>query len=261
MCVIAICEDGKKLTREVFHQCYDANDHGAGFAWIADGNINFAKGFMDEKLAWRVYKRICDFPHVAHFRLASAGDKCRELTHPFLITPESELVLNYSGQAPVLFHNGTVTNWKTLGIMVALARKKATIGKVSDTRIMAIATSMVGESALDIDSGKYVIATPGGFVTYGTVWSEKDGIKFSNLFFSFRSTYTYVNGGKGQSYIPGSYYLDEKDRVVRDYTDDETGAIDDIPEQLRGVNEKKVISGEGIKNEHRTYGRFFNGGK
>jgi hypothetical protein len=254
MCVIAVCENGTKLTRETFHDCFYSNGHGAGFAWIADGAINFAKGFMDEKLAWRVYKQICDHPHVAHFRLVSAGEKCRELTHPFLITQDSELVMNYSGVDPVLFHNGTITNWKALGIMVALARKKPTAGKLSDTRVMAIAVSMAGENILDLDGGKYVVALPGGFVTYGDPWTMKDGINFSNTYFSYRTSYSCV-GGKGNY---NGYFLDEKNRVSRylGQDDDETEGIGvDLPSQLKGVNnEVKTIDGSAV-----TYGRFYQG--
>lgn len=189
MCVIAVCEAGLRLDKEQFRQCFDSNSHGAGFAWMEDGQLAWRKGFMDSKQAWKFYKTINHLPHVAHFRLTSAGGTIKELTHPFLITPESPITMAGKGMDRLLFHNGTITNWQEMVMMVAFSNKSYPVGEMSDTRVMAMSVAIVGEGILD--SSKFVIASPTEFKIYGT-WEEKEGIHFSNTWFSRAVAKTYV---------------------------------------------------------------------
>lgn len=243
MCVIAVCENNTFLDKDTFHKCFDANDHGAGFAWRSEGKIFFAKGFMDEKLSYKCYTRIKDYPHIAHFRLTSAGEKCRELTHPFIVSPDSEIAFSGSGDYSLLFHNGTVSDWKIISHMVSLQKKHMAKGPTSDSRVMAMLISMIGHEALSLDSGKYVIASPDGFIRLGTTfagndaWDEKDGIYFSNTFWdrSYYSVYSNIYGKKDNTNTywkkedtnKSSYYVDKEGRIARN--------IDQIPLELRGT--------------------------
>lgn len=236
MCVIAVCGEGKKLTKEIFDKCYDHNDHGAGFAWIANGKIHFAKGFMEQKLAWKVYERLCEYPHVAHFRLASAGKKCPELTHPFIVSPDSPIKLNGQGDFSVLFHNGTVSDWKSINWLISVKRGSSPKGEVSDSRVMAMAVAMCGDDNLSLDSGKFVIASPDGFKRFGTTsagkddWDEDGGIFFSNSFYKT----SYVRWDKSDDW--NEWYKDKHGIIVHNQGN--------LPIQLRGQN----------KNGNRIYG-------
>lgn len=185
MCVIAVCEEGLSLDKETFTKCWEANYDGAGFGWIDGEEICFSKGHMDIKSAWKAYRMIKAFPHIAHFRMTSAGSTCPELTHPFLITAESPVHLSWRGPESILFHNGTVTGWRTLRLQLALAIGKLPEGKASDTRTMAQLAAILGDAILVEDTGKYATISPEGLNIWGT-WDEKDGVHFSNLFWDRR---------------------------------------------------------------------------
>lgn len=231
MCVIAICEQGLKLDNQTFRDCFSSNHHGAGFAWMQDGDLCWSKGYMDSKSAWKKYKTICEFPHIAHFRLSSAGGICEELTHPFLITDDSPIEMEGRGQNRLLFHNGTISGWQNMLMMISFSNKKCPEGKMSDTRVMAMAVSILGESMLD--SSKYIIATPTEFTTYGN-WEKSEGIYYSNLFFK-RSTYRYETSSYGMydEFDEGFYGAPNKKEKKK---------APELPIQLRGQGKTPYVS-------------------
>jgi len=233
MCVIAICEEGLKLDNATFKACFEANSHGAGFAWMEGGELHWSKGHMTSREAWKKYKALYDFPHIAHFRLSSSGGICKELTHPFMITEESPIEMEGHGQNKLLFHNGTVSNWREMLMIMAFNARKYPDGKISDTRVMAMAVSILGDKVLD--TSKYVIASPTEFITYGN-WEKKDGIYFSNLFFN-RSVVSYTNSHRGtwDEYDALTYEdLRSKEHKSKK-KDTKTG---ELPLQLRGQNKQ-----------------------
>lgn len=244
MCVIAIC-NGKQLTKDKFMACFEANDDGAGFAWIANGNICYSKGHMEKEDAWLVYENICMFPHVAHFRLCSAGGVCPELTHPFLITPDSPITLEGIGTDSVLFHNGTVGGYEMVLMSIAIANKKYPDGRISDTRVMAMATSILGDVVLRNNSGKFVIVSENGFRRFGD-WTEDEGIWYSNMYWKNRVKRACWNNG--WSYADKDY--DENwgsqysfPAIYKDKDDDKKDKKDKknkIPKELCGTKYGKI---------------------
>lgn len=181
MCVIAICEVGQELDKKTFESCFEHNDHGAGFAWLQDGLVGYAKGYMSVKSAWKAYKTIKKYAHIAHFRLNSSGGVCKELTHPFLVKPDSPISMKGIGEDAVLFHNGTVANYESTLMSIAISNKAYPEGKVSDSRVMAMAVALVGDRVLEVGYSKYVIMAKDGVTYYGN-WEKKNDILFSNLY-------------------------------------------------------------------------------
>lgn len=190
MCVIVVCEEGLKLTDAQFESCFKSNDHGVGLAWINRKDLCWSKGYMDVKSALAKYKTVSDFAHIAHFRLSSAGGVCPELTHPFLVTPDSPIIMQGKGKDRLLFHNGTISGWKDLVNIIAISNRNYPDGAMSDTRAMAMSVGICGEKMLD--SGKYVIASPDEFLTYGD-WTEDEGIYYSNTYWKNKPV-TYYSG-------------------------------------------------------------------
>lgn len=190
MCVICVCEDGLSLDKETFEKCYDANDHGAGFGWIEDGKVCAIKGFMTVKTAWKAYRKVYRFPHVAHFRLTSAGSTCKELTHPFIVTPKSPISLNWESEDPILFHNGTISNWKMLAMVIGIVNGQYPTGHVSDSRIMAMTVALSGDECLVDSYDRFVMVRTDGIYTYGR-FTEKDGIFYSNMSWDRTKTIDY----------------------------------------------------------------------
>lgn len=117
-----------KLTKDEFDTCWFYNPNGAGFAFVENGKFVFKKGFMTQQSAWNFYQTI-DTPHVCHFRLATLGAVCRELTHPFVCTDEPMYHLEYNGDIPFIFHNGIEKEWACkLKTITALATFIAKFG-------------------------------------------------------------------------------------------------------------------------------------
>jgi hypothetical protein len=188
MCIIAVCKT-KPLTKVLFNNCWESNGHGMGIAWYDGKNVSFHKGIMGKKKAWDLYKTI-PAPHVVHFRIASVGGVCPELTHPFLITKRSPLHLEWTGQSPVLFHNGSLGDWQDLLRNCIFTNKIVPKGKLSDSRVMAMSVATVGEDLLGMYTGhRWVIITKDGIRTWGD-WDEEDEISYSNT--GYKPTVRYV---------------------------------------------------------------------
>jgi hypothetical protein len=232
MCVIVVCEKGLRLTKDKFDSCFSSNSHGAGFAWMVNKKLGWKKGFMKAEDAWEFYQTINKFPHVAHFRLSSAGGVMDTLTHPFLITADSPIEMEGMSKKSLLFHNGTISGWREMVMMLSLVNRKVPDGDMSDTRAMAMAVSILGDKILD--GGKYVIASPTEFTTYGS-WDEKEGIYYSNLYWE-RTAFTQDDLGW---YTIGShrmYASDGKKETKKSSKKSKNNLNTDLPVQLRGVN-------------------------
>lgn len=210
MCIIAICER-RALTKKEFDACWENNSHGMGYAHWTGNRIESAKGFMKKDEAWKVYRYV-RLPHVVHFRIRSAGEVTKALTHPFLITPDSE---EFTGNCPdnatpLLFHNGTVSDWKSLLSSAMMHTKQFPGGEMSDSRAMAIAVSVAGEQLLNLFTYmKWVVVDKGGYRKYGD-WAEgEDGLLFSNGSFKKHERVAYVHDEWPQNFnrIPQQTFL------------------------------------------------------
>lgn len=199
MCVIAICEK-TKLNRETFNACWDSNRDGFGYAHWTGEKIVFVKGIMNKDAAWDAYQK-AELPHVAHFRIASAGGVCPELTHPFICSPKSGLMLEHEGITPVLFHNGTLSEWRSMLMTSIFHTKIIPKGPMSDSRAMAIALSVLGPEFLSMyASNRWVCVAKDGYVKVGD-WTEGEGgVMFSNS--SFRVQPEPRIPAQGGSYWP-----------------------------------------------------------
>lgn len=183
MCVIAVCKK-RKLTDKEVELMWQSNPEGAGLAWAEDGQVHYRKGFMKLRDFKRFYgSREFPFPHIAHFRITSAGITSPELTHPFIVSHTSPLQLEYHGPDPVLFHNGTYRQWKEVVGATAIATETEIPGAMNDSRAVAIVTSfipdMVAHVAAD-SASKFSVIYPDGKVKMYGRWNESDDIDTSN---------------------------------------------------------------------------------
>lgn len=177
MCVIMVSK-GEKISQDIFNECWDSNRDGFGMAWASKQLVYYVKGIMDRHEAWKAYNKLPAIPHVCHWRIATAGGVNRELTHPFLMTPESPIMLRYKGRVPILFHNGVVYDWKGKAFDYFRNRKMvAPSGPMSDTRFMAM---LMDKEELRKDGGKYVILSQNDIILFGTWEDYNDNICFSN---------------------------------------------------------------------------------
>ena len=198
MCVLILCKE-RSLTEEEFTEAWSRNKDGFGYAYNKDNRIYFKKGMMDKDEAYEEYKKVKVLPHIAHFRLGSPV--CPELTHPFIVNEESDLILEGETDYPVIFHNGVVSGWEKWMLNVFLAIKKIPLGEWSDTRLVAIICHLLGIEALQYIEGKYLVLTKDDIIMSGKFEDEKDGLIASNTTY-IKSKYTYSSQNTCYSGMP-----------------------------------------------------------
>ena len=196
MCVIGIVPN--KLDKDTFDRCFDKNKDGFGYAWRSDGKVNFKKGLMKKDEAWAYYNHHCpNSEHIVHFRLGNPVKE--ELTHPFIISNDSPLVLEYSGKESILFHNGSITSWRDLIIPTFLKVGKVPEGEYSDTRIFSMILSVLGTDIFRfVSTGRFVIMSTNKIITIGD-WDKNGKSLWSNDSYKKKETtvtYSYYNQGK-----------------------------------------------------------------
>jgi hypothetical protein len=139
MCVIYACATALPPEDEL-HQGAWRNDHGAGICWVnkQKKRVEWVKGLKDEKaILEQIEKRKIPFPLGIHFRIASAGGKSPELTHPFPVSEDVPLWLAGSA-GTVLMHNGHISKWEELVLAAGMANQVTfPEGDWSDTRALA----------------------------------------------------------------------------------------------------------------------------
>jgi hypothetical protein len=143
------------------------------------GLVKYEKGFMDLESAKRAYHRVNTLPHVCHFRKSSCSGVTPALTHPFIVSAESPIELEYSGNDPILVHNGVIGNWRDMFRNYCIAIGRIPEGELSDTRVMAMMTDRLGEAIFEWYSDKFVLMSWDDIQIFGS-FVEQDGIKFSN---------------------------------------------------------------------------------
>jgi hypothetical protein len=223
MCVIAVSLKGRKFSESDLRKMWNANPHGAGVAFVMDDRVRVIKGLMKFDDLLKVYESIPNNTvHAIHFRLRSAGDISPQLTHPFRVDGIDKQQLRYTAKE-VLFHNGTVSDWRNLYLTVLHTFRKRdrdkilALPRVSDTYVVALIVYRYGHKILEhLDlHGKWLIFRAQDPVFYG-FWDEdkENGFKFSNLSWKWsydfglgRSSYrSYSAGWKGSCDVSYNWY-------------------------------------------------------
>lgn len=115
MCLIIVKETGVEFpNEEILYKAFKANPDGAGLAYNKNEKVYITKGYMTYNHFIEYYRKIIsniskDSALLIHFRKASRGKVNPELTHPFPITDDIEVLkktfikTNYA-----VAHNGTI---------------------------------------------------------------------------------------------------------------------------------------------------------
>jgi hypothetical protein len=190
MCVISVSLKGAKFPVDELKKMWDSNLHGAGIAWLDGRKVRVKKGFMkfDELVEFYGEEIPKGVMHAIHFRLRSAGEVVPQLTHPFRIDDIDSQELEYEASG-VLFHNGTVADWRSLFVSVLGLFRKKDIDKIlsvehlSDSYVMSLLVYRRGPRVLKFfaDTSKWLVFGPEP-VFYGR-WERDDrkGFAFSNM--------------------------------------------------------------------------------
>lgn len=179
MCIIIYKPKGKNFPKtEDLKKYWDCNPDGAGLAIQKEGKIEVIKGIMDFKDLEILLNLIETENHniALHFRARSKGEVNPHSTHPFLLGDQPK-TLWYLTQKPVLFHNGTLSQFGS--------------ENKSDSQELAewlgkfygkLKLNEIAEILSKIDAhDKFLLMAPEKIYLIGS-WSEKDGIYYSNQF-------------------------------------------------------------------------------
>jgi len=203
MCVIAFSPKNKKFSEKDLRKMWDANPHGAGFAYVDNTQklLIVKKGFMTFDAFMSEYEKMPETVHAIHFRLASAGGICPELTHPFRTDRFDNLKKLVYVAKEVLFHNGTVRNYEELflnflfHLSPKIADRLLDLEDYSDTYVASLYVKRFSHKILKFFDGRWLVLRPKEYFLYGT-WDKEDDFYFSNKSwkFEFRSVYTVSRG-------------------------------------------------------------------
>lgn len=174
MCVIIYSKIGTEIEYDILKEAWETNPHGGGFAVIENEKIHYEKGFMefiDFIEAFDKYNNP-NYEKVIHFRITSIGTTTKEQTHPFKKANPNKI--KYTGNQPVYFMNGTITDIKP----EAGLNDTATYIKKYKNGIRA---NQQGINLLAGATGaKWAVATTKG-IFISNEFIEKDNLYYSNL--------------------------------------------------------------------------------
>jgi hypothetical protein len=178
MCVLLVCPKGVRPSLEILRACARENPHGGGIAWRRVAAVEWMKSDDVDEIFRVVNKAKGEI--VIHFRVASAGGVCKELRHPFPITPKVRLD-ECGRSAAVLFQNGHWGGYRDALEHAEREGHRVPEGRMSDTRAAAFLCSIYGRSLLQkLTPSRWVYFTANETATFGH-WRERNGIVFSNL--------------------------------------------------------------------------------
>jgi predicted glutamine amidotransferase len=90
MCIVILAKAGAKLEPDLLRRAFSVNRHGAGLAFVRNGQVVIQKGFFDSELWVKRYEEAYEqvgatSPIVLHARIATLGKVGRDNCHPFKI--------------------------------------------------------------------------------------------------------------------------------------------------------------------------------
>lgn len=179
MCQIFYCPRGEP-SKEILQSSWEHNDDGGGMAWIDEGKVQFVKGYSIFEDFYSVWREL-PLPKVAHFRFATHGGVCQELTHPFPLTPSAGLALRGAVES-VLFHNGVFAAFEpNLRTAIFSGQLRVPRGPLSDSRAMAMLAGRFGKRVLDLlqlGGDRVLVLDSSGSAERWGVWQSEDNLSW-----------------------------------------------------------------------------------
>ena len=178
MCVITICKSKREDTENPKAMATD-NPDGTGVIYYKDGMPHYRKN-IDIKEVLELNKTL-EFPYAFHFRFVTVG-KNKLLTHPYEVSPKSELRMEGSAEA-LLMHNGHWGAWDdTILNYSVTTNKEPPGGDWSDSRAMAYLAGSIGPNVLKMLTGQKIalFKRDKKITIYGSGWEHGKEISYSN---------------------------------------------------------------------------------
>lgn len=107
MCILIVSKKGALISEDEFKNCSKSNPDGTGWAYSYSNKVTCFKTYEDRNKIKELYNKYTDDckgrPHILHFRIATIGDKCQRLAHPFK-----------TNNGGAFAHNGTFSSLREL---------------------------------------------------------------------------------------------------------------------------------------------------
>ena len=99
MCQIVVCPKNLRPTREALENAFDRNPDGAGFAYVANGEVVIQTAIFGFDEFYEAFSKIpLNKKALVHFRLSSVGAKKQaENCHPFFVGDDRSLCFAHNG--------------------------------------------------------------------------------------------------------------------------------------------------------------------
>lgn len=110
MCIILVCDEKTRPGRDMLETCWDNNPDGAGLMYIDNNRVIISKGYMSFTDFYNAVKTVpIGTPLVMHMRIGTSGGFGAEVTHPYPITRDVDLLHALDVECPVgIAHNGVL---------------------------------------------------------------------------------------------------------------------------------------------------------
>ena len=204
MCIIAIYENGTRPNVDSVKAMMKNNSDGAGIAWAQGGNVHAVKGLTTAAAVMDIVAGIpVGASIVFHARIATHGDVCGGLCHPFPVTRKlAPTAAAWSSTSSAFFHNGILRAWSP-----------SQASRLSDSAVfcadVVAPLQLLGRVRRDAILHKIAISTASKFAIIdadghisrlGDGWIHEGGVWYSNHTFRAPS-YGVRPYGFGTSYI------------------------------------------------------------
>jgi predicted glutamine amidotransferase len=107
MCIAIFVPIGRKLSEEAARESFNSNPHGAGFAFVENGEIKVKKGYFDFDSFMKDFNRVNGNHNLlVHFRWATHGAQNEANCHPWNINGTHAMIHNGIIEGYGNFRNG-----------------------------------------------------------------------------------------------------------------------------------------------------------
>lgn len=98
MCLIVTSSKGNLPDQEDMENALNQNSHGFGYVYLhpEKGLIGNKWLYASKEIVWAAFEEMSGMPYLAHFRLATHGDKSHSNTHPFEVVKD-QLYVAHNG--------------------------------------------------------------------------------------------------------------------------------------------------------------------
>jgi len=200
----------EKFTDDIINRCNEIYGDGIGIAWQSNNYVEFRKGIDVNELK-NIIKNENIKEFVVHFRLATSGEKCKELCHPFPLDIRMLKENETEGKTnAVLFQNGT----ESLTNIKRYINKYVRDEKLSDTKALAYLLTIKKDiRLLHLFNSKFIVVTPFKIKMFEHFIEDNKNYYSNDVFREYKKedyNYNYF-GNFWKRKKRGYYYFDDYD--------------------------------------------------